>query len=54
MLIERTVGAGHILVLTTPIEREWNDLAIHPLFVHFIAEDARYLVRGMLSGSLKG
>ena len=33
MLIERTIGAGHMLVLTAPIEREWNDLAIHPLFV---------------------
>ena len=46
LLIERTVGAGRMLVLTAPIEREWNDLAIHPLFVRFIAEAARYLVRG--------
>jgi Aerotolerance regulator N-terminal/von Willebrand factor type A domain len=46
LLIERTIGAGHMLVLTAPVEREWNDLAIHPLFVRFIAEAARYLVRG--------
>lgn len=51
LLIERTVGAGHILVLTAPVEREWNDLAIHPLFVHFIAEAARYLVRGDASAA---
>jgi hypothetical protein len=51
LLIERTIGAGHILVLTTPIEREWNDLAIHPLFVRFIAEAARYLVRGDASAA---
>jgi hypothetical protein len=38
LLIERTIGAGHMLVLTAPVEREWNDLAIHPLFVRFIAE----------------
>jgi hypothetical protein len=38
-------------VLTTPVEREWNDLAIHPLFVRFIAEAARYLVRGDASAA---
>ena len=51
LLIERTIGAGHMLVLTAPVEREWNDLAIHPLFVHFIAEAARYLVRGGASAA---
>ena len=51
LLIERTIGAGHMLVLTAPVEREWNDLAIHPLFVRFIAEAARYLVRGDASAA---
>ncbi|HEV8332146.1 MAG TPA: BatA domain-containing protein [Steroidobacteraceae bacterium] len=51
LLIERTIGAGHMLVLTAPVDREWNDLAIHPLFVHFIAEAARYLVRGDASAA---
>jgi hypothetical protein len=51
LLIERTIGAGHMLVLTAPVEREWNDLAIHPLFVQFIAEAARYLVRGDASAA---
>ena len=51
LLIERTVGAGRMLILTAPIEREWNDLAIHPLFVRFIAEAARYLVRGDASAA---
>ena len=51
LLIERTIGAGHVLVLTAPVEREWNDLAIHPLFVRFIAEAARYLVRGDASAA---
>jgi hypothetical protein len=40
-----------MLVLTAPVDREWNDLAIHPLFVHFIAEAARYLVRGDASAA---
>ena len=43
LLIERHVGAGRLLVLTSPLDREWNDLAIHPLFVRFIGEAARYL-----------
>ncbi|HEY8509192.1 MAG TPA: hypothetical protein VIL32_12585, partial [Steroidobacteraceae bacterium] len=32
-----------LLVLTSPLDREWNDLAIHPLFVRFIGEATRYL-----------
>ena len=51
LLIERPIGAGRVLVLTTPVERDWNDLAIHPLFVRFIAEAARYLVRGDASAA---
>jgi hypothetical protein len=43
LLIERRVGAGRLLVLTSPLDREWNDLAVHPLFVRFVGEAARYL-----------
>ena len=43
LLIERTIGAGRLLLLTAPLDRAWNDLAIHPVFVSFIAEAARYL-----------
>jgi von Willebrand factor type A domain len=43
LLVERRVGAGHLLVLTSPLDRDWSDLAIHPLFVRFIGEAARYL-----------
>lgn len=43
LLIERTVGAGRLLVLTAPLDRNWNDLATHPLFVRFMAQAARYL-----------
>src|SRR5690606_2912423 len=43
LLIERRVGSGRLLVLTSPLDRDWNDLAIHPLFVRFIGEAARYL-----------
>jgi uncharacterized membrane protein len=51
LLVERALGAGRMLVLTAPVARDWNDLAIHPLFVHFIAEAARYLVRGDASAA---
>lgn len=43
LLIERAVGAGRMLVLTSPLDREWNDFATHPLFVRFVGEAARYL-----------
>jgi hypothetical protein len=43
LLIERHVGAGRLLVLASPLDRDWSDLAIHPLFVRFIGEAARYL-----------
>ncbi|HEY0684358.1 MAG TPA: BatA and WFA domain-containing protein [Steroidobacter sp.] len=45
LLIERTLGAGRMLILTVPVDRRWNDLAIHPLFVHFIGAAAGYLTR---------
>lgn len=43
LLIERTIKAGHLLILTVPVDRRWNDLAIHPLFVQFIGAAATYL-----------
>ncbi len=43
LLIETPLGQGRVLVLTSALERAWNDLALHPLFVRFIAEAARYL-----------
>ncbi|MBM0104024.1 BatA and WFA domain-containing protein [Steroidobacter sp. S1-65] len=45
LLIERALGAGRMLILTVPVDRRWNDLAIHPLFVHFIGAAAGYLTR---------
>jgi len=43
LLIERSFEAGRVLLMAAPLDREWNDLAVHPLFVRFIAETARYL-----------
>lgn len=38
--VERT---GRTLLLAAPLDREWNDLGIHPLFVRFIADAVRHL-----------
>ncbi len=43
LLIERSLGEGRILLLTTSLDNTWNDLPVHPVFVSFIAEIARYL-----------
>jgi hypothetical protein len=43
LLLERPLDAGRVLVMAAPLDREWNDLAVHPLFVRFVAETARYL-----------
>lgn len=45
LLIERTLGAGRMLILTVPVDRRWSDLAIHPLFVQFIGAAASYLTQ---------
>ena len=44
VLMERQQDNGRVLLLTAPLDRAWNDLPIHPLFVQFIADSARYLV----------
>lgn len=43
LLLERPVGAGRILLLATSLDNSWNDLPVHPVFVSFVAETARYL-----------
>jgi len=43
LLAEEPLGAGRLLVLASPPDNVWNDLPIHPLFVPFVAESARYL-----------
>jgi hypothetical protein len=63
LLIERAVGSGRVLLLTSPLDREWNDLALHPLFVRFLGEATTWLagirvdaataaVGGLLTASL--
>lgn len=43
-LVERDVGGGRVLLLTTTADREWTDLPIRPGFLPLVREAARYLV----------
>jgi hypothetical protein len=43
LLFEQAVGKGRLLTFASPLDRDWNDLAIHPLFVRFVAESTAYL-----------
>lgn len=43
LMLEQTLGTGKLLLFASPLDRQWNDLAIHPLFVRFVAEATAYL-----------
>ena len=42
-LAERTGGPGRVLLLTSDVDRRWNDFPLHASFVPFVQESARYL-----------
>lgn len=44
-LVEGRVGDGRVLLYTSTIDRDWNDLAIHPGFLPLMQRAARYLAR---------
>lgn len=43
LLLEKRLGQGRMLLLTSSLDNRWNDLPVRPVFVNFIAEAARYL-----------
>jgi Aerotolerance regulator N-terminal/von Willebrand factor type A domain len=52
LLLDKQMGEGHMLLLTSGLENLTNDLPLHPVFVAFIDKAARYLSgRERLSGS---
>jgi hypothetical protein len=52
LLLEKQVGEGRILLLTTGLDNLTNDLPLHPIFVAFVDRTARYLSGSeKLSGS---
>jgi hypothetical protein len=46
LLLERSLGDGRVLVFTSSLDREWNDLAVQPVFVPFIAGLSNHLLGG--------
>jgi len=45
LLLDQTVGAGHVLVFASTFDNIANDFPLHPSFVPFIDRTARYLGR---------
>ena len=46
LLLERAMGAGRVLLFTSSLDREWNDLPVQPAFVPLMAGIANYLLGG--------
>lgn len=45
-LTEQPVGPGRLLVFTSDLDNQWNRFPLHPSFVPFAVETARYLTPG--------
>ena len=41
-LLERTEGAGRVVLFASDFDRRWNDFPVHPAFVPFAIETARH------------
>ena len=53
-LIEASIGAGRTLLFTSTLDRDWNDLAIHPGFLPLVQQAVRYLARKHASSAEGG
>ena len=52
LLLDKQLGQGHVLLLTSGLDNLTNDLPLHPVFVAFVDRVARYLSGSeRLSGS---
>jgi len=52
LLVDKQLGEGHVVLLTSGLENLTNDLPLHPVFVAFVDRTARYLAGSeRLSGS---
>lgn len=47
-LIERVVGRGRVLLYTSTLDRDWNDLPIQPAFLPLVQQIVRHLSRAPL------
>lgn len=46
LLVERQIGDGRVLVYTSTLDREWNDLPVQPVFVPLLAGLANHMLGG--------
>jgi hypothetical protein len=46
LLLERAMGSGRVLLFTSSLGREWNDLPVQPAFVPLMAGMANHLLGG--------
>ncbi len=44
-LVEASIGAGRTLLFTSTLDRDWNDLPIHPGFLPLMQQAMRHLAR---------
>jgi len=45
-IIERRLGAGRVIFVTTSADKEWNDWPDHPTYLPVVMELTRYVARG--------
>ena len=43
LLLDKQIGEGHVLVFTSGFDNLTNDMPLHPVFVPFVEQTARYL-----------
>ena len=44
-LVEASIGAGRTILFTSTLDRDWNDLPIHPGFLPLMQQTVRHLAR---------
>jgi hypothetical protein len=53
LLLEKRIGEGRVLLLTTGLDNLTNDFPLHPAFVPFIEQTARYLAGSERQGGAR-
>ncbi|MGE5244129.1 MAG: BatA domain-containing protein [Betaproteobacteria bacterium] len=44
-VVERRIGKGRVIALSTTLDESWNDLAVKPVFLPLVHQMARYLAQ---------
>jgi hypothetical protein len=50
-LVEASIGAGRTLLFTSTLDRDWNDLPIHPGYLPLVQQAVRHLARKHARGA---